>query len=268
MLLAIDCGNTNIVFALYKNPAEDNATPIMWRYQTNPKTTADEYASWLLPLMGNEGLKFTDISDVIVASVVPDVNFNLTRLCDKYLSLAPVFIKPDGSNSGLTIALPDPVKIGADQIVNAVSAIRHYGAPCVVIDFGTATTFDIVNAKGEFIGGVIAPGVNLSVEAMHRAAALLPKVPISRPQKVIGGNTIEAMQSGLFWGYVSMIEGIAKRVSEEMGVKPVFIATGGLAATFGAAMDMIDYTAPHLTLEGLRLIHCSNLEQDKIQSVA
>ena len=208
------------------------------------------------------------MTDVIVASVVPDVNFNLSRLCEKYFNLTPDFIKPDGSNSGLKIALPAPVKIGADQIVNAVAAIHHYGAPCVVIDFGTATTFDVVNEKGEFIGGVIAPGVNLSVEAMYRAAALLPRVPIEKPAKIVGGNTVEAMQSGLYWGYVAMIEGIASRVAEEMGVNPKFIATGGLSALFTDAIDMIDHAAPLLTLEGLRLIHTRNSGKDTIQSVA
>lgn len=268
MLLTIDCGNTNIVFAVYTNPQEKNATPLLWRYQTNVKATADEYAAWLLPLLQNSDISFCDLTDVIVASVVPDVNFNLNRLCEKYLSLKPEFINPNGSNSGLKIALAEPVRIGADQIVNSVAALNKFAAPCVVIDFGTATTFDVVNGDGEFIGGVIAPGVNLSVEAMHRAAALLPRVAIEKPDTVIGENTIDAMQSGLYWGYVSMIEGMAKRVCDEMGVRPTFIATGGLANVFADGIDIIDHAEPFLTLEGLRIIYCRNKKKDSIQSVA
>lgn len=266
MFLSIDCGNTNIVFALYKDMSK--AEPIVWRCQTNRKKTADEYASWLLPLMMNEHVQFKDIKDVLVASVVPDVNFNLTRLCEKYIGVTPDYINPDGSNVGVAVNLPNPVKVGADQLVNAAAAISKYGAPCVVIDFGTATTFDIVNQEGEFIGGVIAPGVNLSVEALYNAAALLPKVKIEKPQKVIGQNTIEAMQTGLYWGYVSMIEGIANRVIKEMDVKPKFIATGGLSNLFHDAMPLIDHADPHLTLEGLRLIHARNKHDKSVQSVA
>lgn len=268
MLLAIDCGNTNIVFALYKNPQDTKTEPLLWRYQTLGKTTADEYASWLIPLLQNEGIAFKDITDVIVASVVPDVNFNLKRLFEKYIGIEAEFIKPDGSNAGLKVSLASHVKIGADQIVNAVAAIEKYGAPCIVIDFGTATTFEIVNKDQEFCGGIIMPGVNLSVEALHNAAALLPHIAIERPKQVMGYDTISAMQSGLFWGYVSMIEGMAKRVCDEMGVRPTFIATGGLSNLFMDAIDLIDHAAPLLTLEGLRIIHCRNQPQAVVKSIA
>jgi type III pantothenate kinase len=266
MLLTIDCGNTNIVFALYKDA--NKPEPIVWRCQTNHKKTADEYASWLLPLLSNVNVGFSDIKHVLAASVVPDVNFNLTRLCTKYIGQDVEFINPNGSNVGVPVNLPSPVKVGADQLVNAAAAISKYGAPCVVIDFGTATTFDIVSEQGEFIGGVIAPGVNLSVEALYNAAALLPKIKIEKPNKIIGQNTIEAMQTGLYWGYVSMIEGIANRVIDEMGVKPTFIATGGLSNLFHDAMPMIDHADANLTLEGLRLIHARNNRNKSIQSVA
>jgi type III pantothenate kinase len=246
MLLTIDCGNTNIVFALYKDA--NKPEPIVWRCQTNHKKTADEYASWLLPLLSNVNVGFSDIKHVLAASVE--------------------FINPNGSNVGVPVNLPSPVKVGADQLVNAAAAISKYGAPCVVIDFGTATTFDIVSEQGEFIGGVIAPGVNLSVEALYNAAALLPKIKIEKPNKIIGQNTIEAMQTGLYWGYVSMIEGIANRVIDEMGVKPTFIATGGLSNLFHDAMPMIDHADANLTLEGLRLIHARNNRNKSIQSVA
>ena len=266
MFLAIDCGNTNIVFALYKDV--NQADPILWRCQTNAKMTADEYASWLSPLFQIVDFKLSDVSHVLIASVVPDVNFNLTRLCEKYLKATPDFVQADGSNIGVPVNLPDPVKVGADQLVNAVAAIHQYGAPCVVIDFGTATTFDIVNEKGEFIGGIIAPGVNLSVESLNRATALLPKIKIEKPEKIIGQNTIQAMQTGLFWGYVSMIEGLIERVREEMGCNPTFIATGGLSNLFFEAVDSIDKADSNLTLEGLRLIHTGNHANKSLQSVA
>lgn len=266
MFLAIDCGNTNLVFALFKDP--DKSEMVSWRCQTNGKMTADEYASWLLPLLHNVNVEFPDINDVLIASVVPEVNFNLCRLCEKYFDINPVFIDVDGANTGITVNLPDPVKVGADQLVNAVAATAKYNAPCVVIDFGTATTFDVVNRAGEFCGGIIAPGVNLSVEALYRGAALLPKIRISKPEKIIGHNTIEAMQTGLYWGYVSMIEGLARRVTEELGEKPTFIATGGLSNLFHDAMDVIEYAEPDLTLEGLRLIHARHRAEKEVQSAA
>lgn len=266
MFLAIDCGNTNLVFALYKDVTK--AEPTIWRYQTNGKTTADEYASWLYPLLQNEGITFTDIHDILIASVVPDVNFNLCTLCDKYIGIKPEFILSDGSNVDLPLNLPDPVRVGADQIVNAVAAVQKYGAPVIVIDFGTATTFDVVSEEGAFIGGIIAPGVNLSVEALHNAAALLPKVKIEQPKNIIGQNTIEAMQTGLYWGYVSMIEGLAKRVADEFSIKPTFVATGGLSNLFADAMEIIDYADPLLTLEGLRLIHTMNKRETGLVSAA
>jgi type III pantothenate kinase len=266
MLLAIDCGNTNIVFALYKDM--NKAEPIIWRCRTNGAMTADEYASWLLPLLQNIDLKFSDITDVIIASVVPNVNFNLCNLCEKYIRVEPTFIRGDGKGLGIEINLPEPKRVGADQLVNAIAARAKYGSPVIVIDFGTATTFDIVNDKGEFAGGIIAPGVNLSVEALHNAAALLPKIKIERPDKIIGQNTIEAMQTGLYWGYVSMIEGLAQRVMTEMNCKPTIIATGGLSNLFTNAIDLIDHAEPDLTLEGLRLIHTMNLDKDTLKSVA
>ncbi len=266
MLLAIDCGNTNLVFAFYKNA--NKSEPTIYRCRTDGKKTADEYAAWLMPLLHNDNMSFKDIQNVIIASVVPDINFNLRSLCEKYMNITPTMIANDGSNSGLEIDLPMPVKIGPDQIVNAVAAKAKYNAPVIVIDFGTATTFDIVNEIGQFIGGIIAPGVNLSIEALSNAAALLPKVVIERPYKIIGTNTIEAMQTGLYWGYVSMIEGLIKRVKSEMKGEPTIIATGGLSNLFTDAIEAIDYAEPHLTLEGLRLIHEYHQKTAQIKSAA
>jgi len=266
MFLAIDCGNTNVVFALYRD--ENKNMPIIWRCRSDDSFTADEYASWLLPLLQNERLSFTDITDVLIGSVVPDVNFNLRRLCEKYFKIEAIFIKPDGSNCGIGVNLPEPKKVGADQLVNAVAVVNKYKLPCVVIDFGTATTFDIVNKDGEYSGAVICPGVNLSVDALYRAAALLPKIVVDRPEKVIGYNTVTAMQSGLYWGYVSMIEGIVKRITAEIREKTTIIATGGLSPLFMDATDVIDYADPELTLEGLRLVHLQNKQQHEVVQTA
>ena len=266
MFLAIDCGNTNIVFALYKDALK--ADSVIWRCQTNGKKTADEYASWLYPLLQNEGVAFSDIKHILIASVVPDVNFNLCKWGEKYVGFQPDFIRGDATNIPLKVDLPNPVRVGADQLVNAVAAIEFYGAPVVVIDFGTATTFDIVNEEGAFTGGIIAPGVNLSTEALYNAAALLPKIKIEKPEKIIGQNTTEAMQTGLYWGYVSMIEGLAKRVIAEYKTKPTIVATGGFSNLFRDAIDIIDHAEPNLTLEGLRLIHTINTGKSAIQSAA
>lgn len=266
MFLAIDCGNTNLVFALYKDVTKSD--PLIWRCQTNGKKTADEYASWLYPLLQNENILFDDIEDVLIASVVPDVNFNLCKFCEKYIGFQAEFINNDGSNVDLHIDMPMPVRVGADQLVNAVAAVKAYGAPVVVIDFGTATTFDIVNEKGAFQGGIIAPGVNLSAEALYNAAALLPKIRIEKPTKMIGQNTPDAMQIGLYWGYVSMIEGLIERVTKEFSVRPTFVATGGLSTLFADGIDWIDHVEPNLTLEGLRLIHIEHKKKTTIKSAA
>ena len=266
MFLAIDCGNSNLVFALYKEVYESD--PIIWRCQTNGKKTADEYASWLYPLLQNENVCFSDIKDILIASVVPDVNFNLNRLCEKYIKVNPNFIESDGSNLDLKIDLPNPIRVGSDQLVNAYAAIKKYGTAVVVIDFGTATTFDVVDEKGAFIGGIIAPGVNLSTEALYKAAALLPKIKIEKPSTIIGKNTTEAMQTGLYWGYVSMIEGLAQRVAKEFKVKPIFVATGGLSVLFTDALEIINYADPNLTLEGLRLIRTMNENKTDVRSIA
>ncbi len=263
MFLAIDCGNTNIVFAIY-----NDGTPTVWRCQTDAKKTADEYASWLMPLLSHAGIKFTDIQSALISSVVPNANFNLQRLCEKYFNVTPKFIKSDDVKIDLDIILPNPETLGADRIVNSVMAKQKYSLPCVIIDFGTATTFDVIDANGAYIGGVIAPGINLSLDALHRAAAALPKVSVEQTDKIIANTTVTAMQSGLYWGYVSKIEGIIKRMEGELGTKPTVIATGGLAPTFANGTDIIDHVDHDLTLEGLKEIHAMNLPKDTVKSVA
>jgi type III pantothenate kinase len=250
MFLAIDCGNTNVVFAIFR----DDGTHTTWRCHSDATRTADEYASWLMPLMDHADIQFDDIKTALISSVVPDANFNLKKLCDKYCGITPRFIKEAGVKIDLNIKLPHPETLGADRIVNAIAAKQKYQMPCVIIDFGTATTFDVIDETGAYIGGVISPGVNLSVDALYRAAAALPKISVEKTDHVIGNTTITAMQSGLYWGYVTMIEGMIAKISAELGVNPTVIATGGLAVTIADGTDIVDHVDGDLTLDGLRII--------------
>ncbi len=251
MLIAIDAGNTNIVFALY----DGQKVLQSWRCKTDAARTADEYASWLYPLFDAAGLRFDGIKSAIISSVVPDANFNLRRLCEKNFNCPVTMVKEDMAALGLVIKLPKPEEVGADRIVNAIAVKTHYKFPAIVVDFGTATTFDVVDNDGAYCGGVIAPGVNLSMNALHQAAAKLPRVGITKPDKVIGRDTVGAMQSGIYWGYIGMIEGVIARVSAEMGCKPFVIATGGLSGLFAQGTDSIDQIDEELTLKGLISIY-------------
>lgn len=249
MLLTIDAGNTNTVFALEGK---------VWRCRTETGRTADEYASWLIPLFQQAGLQFGGVTDIIIASVVPGANFNLRRLATDYMSITPLFVGERNVDAGITVKLPKPEELGADRIVNAVAAAAGYPLPAIIIDFGTATTFDIVDKDGAYIGGAIAPGINLSLDALHRAAAKLPKIDIAAPQSVIGTDTVSAMRSGVFWGYVGMMEGILKRMETEIGSKCTVVMTGGLAELFRNKIDGVDHIDNDLTLKGLELIHARN----------
>lgn len=251
MLIAIDAGNTNIVFAVYDGQTQKAA----WRIRTESGRTSDEYAAWLFPLFMRAGLDFSDIDSAIVSSVVPNENRNLRQLCSKTFLSECIVIGSDFVDLGIPVRLSKPEEVGADRLVNAVAVLEFYQSPAVVIDFGTATTFDVIDASGAYCGGVIAPGVNLSVKALHEAAAKLPKVNIKNPGKVIGTDTVSAMQSGLYWGYVSMIEGVLQRIEHEMGVAPFVVATGGLAPLFAEDNDFIDTVDEDLTLKGLVYIH-------------
>lgn len=255
MLLAIDSGNTNIVFAVF-----DDAGTIRgeWRSSSHAERTADEYGVWLGQLMADAGLTTADIAAAIIASVVPATLFSMKSLCRDYFGCEPLVIGDDGVDLGLEILIDRPEDVGADRLVNAVSAHQQYGGPLIIVDFGTATTFDIIDGAGNYIGGVIAPGVNLSLEALHMAAAQLPRVGIQRTEKVIGKGTVEAMQSGIYWGYVGLIEGLVKRLEDEHGTGLPVIATGGLAALFSEATDCIKHSDPELTLRGLLAIYQKN----------
>jgi type III pantothenate kinase len=255
MLLAIDSGNTNVVFAVYNG----NELLASWRAVTNPKRTADEYAVWLTQLMALAGLAQRDIDATIIANVVPEASFNLIGLCQRYFKSEPLIIGRPNCKLGINIDLDmPPQNVGADRIANAVAARDRYQVPLMVVDFGTSTNFDIVDRSGNYCGGVLAPGPNLSIMALEMAAAQLPRVSIERPPTVVGRSTVPAMQSGVFWGYVGLVEGLVRRIREERNEAMGVVATGGLASLFAAAIDVIDKVDPDLTLWGLRLIHQRN----------
>jgi len=249
MLLAIDCGNTNIVFALYDGDSKRGA----WRISTDVRRTADEYAVWLTELMRLQAIDRGEVTRAILASVVPDVNFNLITLVERYFSCTPLQID-HRLKMPINVKLDHPEEVGADRLVNALAGFRIYGGPLIVVDFGTATTFDVIDRSGAYIGGVICPGINLSLEALYMAAAKLPGISIERPDRVIGRNTISAMQSGIFWGYVGLIEGLITRIKTEYGAAMKVVATGGLAALFQASTPVIEEVDEDITLRGLVLI--------------
>lgn len=254
MLLAIDCGNTNVVFALFDGDERRGE----WRRASDPQTTADEYAVWLLQLMALGGFDAKDVVGAVIANVVPSTDRALRHMCITYFGCTPIVIGDPGVDLGIAIRLDQPEEVGADRLVNALAAHETYRGPVIVIDFGTATTFDVVDEGGAYCGGAIAPGVNLALDTLHRAAAKLPLVSIERPGTAIGHTTMSAMQSGIYWGYVGLIEGLVRRISDEMNAKPTVVATGGLAPVFVGATDAIDHLDPDLTLRGLRLAYARN----------
>jgi type III pantothenate kinase len=254
MLLAIDAGNTNIVFAIWRG----EQVAAQFRASTKDARTADEYFVWLKQLMEIQGLEVGDIEGAIIATVVPQALFNLRRMVRKYLKREPLVIGESNVDLGIDIRTDRPRAVGADRIVNAVAAHRDYGGDLIIIDFGTATTFDIVGAGGSYDGGIIAPGVNVSMEALHLAAAQLPRIAVEQPQRVIGTDTVPAMQSGVFWGYIGLIEGLVGRIKEEVGKPMKVIATGGLANLFRHATHAIEQIDNELTIRGLRYIYEQN----------
>jgi type III pantothenate kinase len=258
MLLAIDAGNTNTVFAVFDGETRKGE----WRASTDARRTADEYAVWLTQLMALENLTRANIDAAIVANVVPATAYALRTLCRRYFNCTPLVVGEDGVELGITVKLPNPAEVGADRLVNAVAAHASYpGVDKIVVDFGTATTFDVVDQSGGYAGGIIAPGPNLSLEALHMAAAKLPGIVIKRPPKVIGDATVPAMQSGVYWGYVGLIEGLVQRIKAEFGLPMTVIATGGLSALFSDATPAIDKVDPDLTMTGLRQIHRRNTQR-------
>ena len=257
MLLLIDCGNTNIVFAI----AQNDCILKKWRINTDPKRTADEYYVWLIKLLEIENINLLSISDCIIASVVPDALFSLLNFNKEYLKIEPFIVGENNLKIGIDINIDNPSEAGADRIVNAVAVKKFYNKPSIVIDFGTATTFDIVSKSGSYEGGIIAPGVNLSLEALYMAASRLPRIKVDNTKNinVVGKNTKDSMYSGIYWGYISLIEGLVKRINEEKNFNYYVIATGGLSNLFSKNCSIIEKVDNELTLNGL--IHIYNINK-------
>ncbi len=253
MLLAIEQGNTNTLFAIH----DGQTWTSQWRAATESSRTGDEYAVWLSQLLGMAGLQFSSLDACIISSVVPQSIFNLRNLARRYLHVEPVVVG-ENADLGIQVRIDKPSEAGADRLVNAIGAHAVYPGTLLIIDSGTATTFDIIAADGGFEGGVIAPGINLSMEALHAAAAKLPRVAIQKPQRVIGKDTVGAMQSGVFWGYIALIEGLIARIKAEWEGPMTVVATGGVASLFHGATLSIDHFDPDLTIRGLLEIHRRN----------
>lgn len=254
MLLVIDVGNTNIVLGVY-----DKDTLVgHWRISTDRVRTTDEYGMLIMNLFFHDRkVNAKDITDIIISSVVPPVMPALERVCSRYFNVTPLIVGP-GTKTGIAIKYDNPREVGADRIVNAVAAHTAYEGNLIVIDFGTATTYCAVLGNGDYIGGVITPGVTIAAESLFQRAAKLPRIEVKDPGQVISKNTVASMQSGMFYGYVGQVEGLVARMKEEIGGQVTVVATGGLAQLISSATDSIDYVEPMLTLEGLRLIYERN----------
>ncbi len=253
MLLVIDVGNTNTSLGVYR----ESELVAHWRLTTNRARTVDEYGVHARNLFELAGLDFKAINAIAIASVVPPLNYTLKTMAETYFNLSPLFVDST-TNTGLKILYEPATDVGADRIVDAVAAIEKYGAPCIIVDFGTATTFDVINSNGEYLGGVITPGIMISSDALFERAAKLPRVDIKRPQRVIGSSTTTAMQSGLYYGYTALVDGVLKKIVEELGESgklPHVIATGGLAPLIATGSEFIKVVDDTLTLDGLRLIY-------------
>ena len=251
MLLAIDVGNTNIVIGVF----EGRELIHSWRLTTIRERTADELGILVTDLCDHHGITRQQISGIVIASVVPPLTGTLYAMAVKYFERTPLLFEP-AVNGGMPILYDNPAEVGADRVVNALAAIDQWGigTPIIVVDFGTATTFDAISAKGEYLGGVICPGPQISADALFQRAARLPRIEVKKPAKVIGTNTVASMQSGLFWGYVDMVEGLVRRMKAELGGKALVIATGGLAVVVAPESSLIDHVDVELTLYGLRLV--------------
>lgn len=255
MLLVIDVGNTNTVLGIY----EGEVLRDHWRIETAKGRTSDEYGILILNLLQFAGFEPSRIEGVIMASVVPSLMLSMETMCTRYLRHSQMVVGP-GIRTGMPILTDNPKEVGADRIVNAVAAFEKHQQGCVVVDFGTATTFDCVSRKGEYLGGAISPGFHISAEALFQRTSKLPRVEITRPKKAIGKNTIASMQSGIFYGYVGLVDETVRRISEELGIKPIVVSTGGLARLFEGICTTIDEVDEFLTLRGLRILYDRNSE--------
>jgi type III pantothenate kinase len=259
MLLTLDVGNTNTVLGLYRLNSDELITH--WRISTLRTQTADEYGVLFLNLFSMRKVEASGVSSIIISSVVPPLESTLRQMCERYFNLKPMFVEP-GIKTGMPILVDNPAELGADRLVNGVAAFARYGGPCIVVDFGTATTFDVISAKGEYLGGVIAPGLAISAEALFARAARLSRVDVKKPAKVVGTNTVAHLQSGLYYGYIGLVDGILERMLQEIktpdSATPKIIATGGLARLVADDSRFIETIDDMLTLDGLRLIYERN----------
>ncbi|MFD1913468.1 type III pantothenate kinase [Halodurantibacterium flavum] len=259
MLLAIDCGNTNTVFSLW----DGTRFLATWRTATDHRRTADQYFVWLTSLMQLQKVE-ARITDVIISSTVPRVVFNLRVLCNRYFDCRPRVVGKPDCRLPVDVRVDPGTLVGPDRLVNTVAGFDRHGGDLIVVDFGTATTFDVVDSDGAYIGGAIAPGVNLSMEALHMAAAALPHVDVTRPEVVIGKNTVACMQSGIFWGYVGLVQGISNQIKAEHGRPMKVIGTGGLAPLFASGEALFDAIDDDLTMHGLVVVHNYNKENEPL----
>jgi len=251
MLLAIDVGNTNIVIGVFRGATLVHS----WRLTTIRERTSDELGILITTLCERHEVRQADIAGIVIASVVPPLTGTLVTMVSEYFGRVPLLFEP-AVNSSMPILYDNPAEVGADRVVNGIAAFDQYGQglPIIVVDFGTATTFDAISAKGEYLGGVICPGPQISADALFQRAARLPRIEVRKPKRVIGTNTVASMQSGLFWGYVDMVEGLVRRMTAELGGAAVVIATGGLASVVAPESALIEHVDPELTLRGLRLV--------------
>ena len=262
MLLVVDVGNTNTVLGLFEPKPLGQGKPrkliAHWRVSTNKSQTVDEYGVLFRNLFAMNGIEVGAVQGIVISSVVPPLDSTLREVCERYFQLKPLFIEP-GVKTGMPVHYDNPAEVGADRIVNGVAAFEKFGGPCIVVDFGTATTFDVVSPKGEYLGGVITPGIGISADALFERTARLPRVDIRKPPSMIATNTVNSLQAGLYYGYLGLIDGILERLIAELGDDVKVVATGGLATLMGGGSKYIREVDDLLTLEGLRIIYERNL---------